>query len=78
MERTNTYDFLQLLSLIKIKLNMNFGEKMAFAHICYKTHPIFFLFFQGKWQKACVDRLNKQVRDTPWFVCLFHLVKALN
>jgi hypothetical protein len=70
--------FLQFLSLIKIRLNMNFGEKMSFAHICYKTHSIFFFFSQGEWQKACVDRLNKQLKDTPWLVCLFHLVRALN
>jgi len=44
METTNIYDFLHMLSLIKIRRNMNFGENLAFAHICHKTlfFPVFF------------------------------------
>jgi len=33
METTNIYDFLHLLSLIKIKPNMDLGGGLAFAHI---------------------------------------------
>ncbi len=38
METTNIYDFLHLLSLIKIEPNMNFGRDLAFAHICHNTY----------------------------------------
>jgi hypothetical protein len=43
MQTTNIYDFLHLLSLIKIRPNMDFGGDLAFAHICHNT--FFFLFF---------------------------------
>jgi hypothetical protein len=43
METTNIYDFLHFLSLIKI--NMDFGGDLAFAHICHNT---FFFFFFSK------------------------------
>jgi hypothetical protein len=46
METTNIYDFLHLLSLIKIRANMNFGGDLAFAHICHNT--FFFLFLISK------------------------------
>jgi hypothetical protein len=48
METTNIYGFLHLLSLIKIRPNMDFGEILAFAHICHKTHSFFFFFSQGE------------------------------
>jgi hypothetical protein len=37
MEKTNIYDFLHLLSLIKIKPNMDFGRNLTFAHKCHDT-----------------------------------------
>jgi hypothetical protein len=37
METINIYEFLHLLSLIKIRLNMDFGRYLAFAHICHNT-----------------------------------------
>jgi hypothetical protein len=46
METTNIYDFLHLLSLIKIRSNMDFGGDLAFAHICHNT--FFFSFFFSK------------------------------
>jgi hypothetical protein len=46
METTNIYDFLHLLSLIKTRPNMDFGEILAFANIYHKTHSFFFFFFQ--------------------------------
>jgi hypothetical protein len=42
METTNIYDFLHLLSLIKIRPNMDFGGNLAFAHICHNTFSFFF------------------------------------
>jgi hypothetical protein len=41
---------------------------------------IFSFFYQGEWKKARFYRPNKHVKDTPQlpFICLFHLVKALN
>jgi hypothetical protein len=35
VEITNIYDFLHLLSLIKIRPNIIFGGNLAFAHICH-------------------------------------------
>jgi hypothetical protein len=59
MKITNIYDFLHLLSLIKINRNMNFGGNLALTHICHKTHSIFFFLFQGEWSKAHVDKPTK-------------------
>jgi hypothetical protein len=75
MEITNIYDFLHLLNLIKIRPNMDFGGNLAFAHICHKTHLIFFFFFQGEWKKAHVGKPPKHVKDTPWlsFICLLNI-----
>jgi hypothetical protein len=42
METTFFFDFLHLLSLIKIKPNVNFGDKLRFAHICHKTFSFSF------------------------------------
>jgi hypothetical protein len=38
IETTKNYDFLHLLSLIKIKPNMDFGGNLAFTHICHNTN----------------------------------------
>jgi hypothetical protein len=80
MKTTNIYVFFHLLNLIKIKPHMDFGKKLAFAHICHKTHSFSLFLFQGEWRKAHVNRPNKQVKDTPWlpFICLFHLIKVPN
>jgi hypothetical protein len=37
MEAIKIYDFLHLLSLIKIRPNMDLRGKLAFAHICHNT-----------------------------------------
>jgi hypothetical protein len=58
METIIIYDFLYLLNLIKIKHNMDFGGKLAFADICHTTHSFYF-FFSREWRKAHVDRPNK-------------------
>jgi hypothetical protein len=50
IETTNIYDFLHLLSLIKIKPNMDFGGNLAFAHICYNTF-FKFLFLSKRVRK---------------------------
>jgi hypothetical protein len=44
MEITNIYDFFHLLSVIKIRPNMDFGGDLAFAHICHNAF-FFSLFF---------------------------------
>jgi hypothetical protein len=44
IETTNIYDFLHLLSLIKIKPNINFGGILAFTHICHNTNSFIFFF----------------------------------
>jgi hypothetical protein len=54
MEITNIYDFLHLLSLIKIISNMDFGGDLAFAHICHNL----FLFF-----KECGKRLTSKYQS---------------
>jgi len=48
METTNIYCFLHLLSLIKIRPNVNLEKKLAFAHICH----YFILFFSKKMRKG--------------------------
>jgi hypothetical protein len=59
METTIFLDFLQLLSLIKIKPNVGFGDKLRFVHV---SQDFFFFFFsQGKWGKVHVDK------HIPWF-----------
>ncbi len=51
MEITNIYDFLQLLNLIRIRPNMDFGGEF---NICtYMLQYIFFLFLSQRiWRKA--------------------------
>jgi len=47
MEITNIYDLLHLFNLIKIRLNLEFGGDLAFAHICHNTKKkikIIFIF----------------------------------
>jgi hypothetical protein len=46
METTNIYDFLHLLSLIKIKPNMDFGG--GFGICTYMSQYIFLFFFSLK------------------------------
>jgi len=41
MDKTNVYDFLHFLSLIKIKPNMGFGGKLALVDIWHKTHSFY-------------------------------------
>jgi hypothetical protein len=43
MEIKNIYEFLHLLSLIKIKPNVNLEKNLAFAHVCHN-----FIFFLSK------------------------------
>jgi len=38
MEITNIYDFLHLLNLIKIRLNMDFGGDLTFVYICHNIY----------------------------------------
>jgi hypothetical protein len=57
MKTTNTYDFLHILSLIKIRPNMNFWRE--FDIFTYMSKYIFFLkFSQREWRKAYEQRLN--------------------
>ncbi len=79
MEIINIYDFLHLLSLIKIRLNMNLGGgggDLAFAHICHNTFFFPLFLSQREWRKVHKQRPNQEVRNTIWilFICLFHLV----
>jgi hypothetical protein len=48
---TNIYDFLHLLSLIKIRPNMDLGGGEGFGIIHF-----FFSFFFSKWRKAHMQR----------------------
>jgi hypothetical protein len=47
MDATNIYDFLHLLSLIKIIPNMDFGG-IWYLHIYMPQYFLFFLFFSLK------------------------------
>jgi hypothetical protein len=53
METTNIYDFLHLLNLIKIGLDMDFGG--GFDICTYMPQSIVFSF-QRKWRKAHKQR----------------------
>jgi hypothetical protein len=70
METTKIYHFLHLLSLIKIRRNMNFGEILTFAHICHKT--LFFLVFssQGEWKNTHVIGKKHTMVSIHLFVSL--------
>jgi hypothetical protein len=56
METKNIYDFLHLLSQIKIRPNTNFGGDLAFAHICHNTFLFILFFSQREWRKAHKQR----------------------
>ncbi len=45
MEKTNIFNVLHILSLIKIKPNMDFGGNLAFVDIWHKTHSFFFFYY---------------------------------
>ncbi len=66
MEIINIYDFLHLLSLIKIRLNMNLGGEgggdLAFAHICHNTFffPLFISKRMEKGSQAKTKSRNKK------------------
>jgi len=49
MEITNIYDFLHLLSLIKIRPNIDFEVDLAFAHI---SHNTLFFFLSKRVEKG--------------------------
>ncbi len=60
METTNICHFLHLLSLIKIRHNMNFGGNLAFAEYVTKHFNLFHVFSsQGEWRNTYVDKPNK-------------------
>ncbi len=58
METTNIYNFLHLLSLIKIKPNMDFGGGFGICTYMSKYNFFFFFFSQRKWEKAHKQRPN--------------------
>jgi hypothetical protein len=77
METTNIYDILHLLSLIKIRPNMNFGEDLVFAHICHNLYIYIYIYILIEWRKAYKQIVpNQEVKDISWllFICLLHLV----
>jgi hypothetical protein len=51
MDIKNIYDFLHLLNLIKIRLNMDFGADLASTHICHNTFFLF-LFLSNSLEKS--------------------------
>jgi hypothetical protein len=51
METPNIYDFLHLLSLTRIRPNMDFGGNLAFAHICVIIHFSFSFSFKENEQR---------------------------
>ncbi len=80
MEKTNIYDFLHFLSLIKIISNMDFGGKLTFEHIWQKT--LFFSFScfvkeSGK-RFILINQKNRLKTHHGFaFICLFHLIRVL-
>jgi hypothetical protein len=50
MGATNVYDFLNFVSLIKNRPNVDFGGNLTFAHIA--TIFSFLFFSQRKWRKV--------------------------
>jgi hypothetical protein len=75
METKNIYDFLHLLSQIKIRPNTNFGGDLVFAHICHNTF-LFILFFFQRVEKGSQAKTNvKGKKHTMVFIHFFlHLI----
>ncbi len=60
MKKTNIYDFLHLLSLIKIRPNMDFGGKLTFVHIWHKTYSFFSFHVKESGEKfILINQTNK-------------------
>jgi hypothetical protein len=82
METTSIYDFLHLLSLIRIKPNMDFGGDLAFVHICHNTFffPSFFLskrVEKGSQTKTKVRGKKQTVASIHFiFFILFFQIRA--
>jgi len=70
MGATNIYDFLNFVSLIKNRPNVDFGGNLTFAHIC---HNIFFsFFFSKKMEKGPQTNIKlRSQRHTMAFIHLF-------
>jgi len=76
MEKTNIYDFLHFLSLIKIKPNMDFGGKLTFEHIWHKTLSFSFSFFVKESGKRFI--LINQKKGKKHTMVSIHLFVSLN
>jgi hypothetical protein len=60
METTNIFDFLHLLSLIKIRPNMDLGGEggLAFSHICHNTLSFFLFFLKENGERLIVATIH--------------------
>jgi hypothetical protein len=66
----NIYDFLHLLSLIKIRPNIDFGGDLAFAHICHNKF-FFSLFLSKKVEKG--SQAKTKLKGKKHIVVSIHL-----
>ncbi len=71
MDITNIYDFLHLLTLIKIRPNMDFGGDLAFAHICHNTFSFSF-FLSKRVEKG--SQAKTKVRGKKHIVASIHFI----
>jgi hypothetical protein len=82
MEIINIYDFLHLLSLIKIRLNMNLGGggggggDLAFAHICHNTFFLSPLFISKRVEKG--SQAKTKLRSKKHALDSIHLFVSLS
>jgi hypothetical protein len=75
MEIINIYDFLHLLSLIKIRYNMDFGR--GFGICTYMPQYIFFSFFFSKRVEKSLEAKTKvrhKKHTMASILLFFHLV----
>jgi len=59
LEITNIYDFLHLLSLIKIRSNMDFGRDLVFAYICHNALLFFFFLKESEEKLTSIDQSKR-------------------
>jgi hypothetical protein len=72
METINIYDFFHLLSLIKIKPNMDCGGgDLTFTHICHNTPFFSPFFFSKRMEKG--SQVKTKVRGKKQIVASVHL-----
>jgi hypothetical protein len=71
---TNIYDFLHLLSLIKIRPNMDFGGQIWHLHIYATIHFFFSLFLKESGERVTsIDQSKREKTHRGFYSFFFYL-----